>query len=133
VEYYAQDKTEVVGENNLYQCHFVNHISHTDWPGIEPSTWAMAQSLSIRCCNRDKTQCSFGTRETCKNFHSLVRCCRRSRSLSFCIAFCCWCLMKCATVLLVPEHHDYQLDANKRMFMFFMPTVYFCNTVVERS
>jgi hypothetical protein len=124
VEYYAQGKTEVVGKNNLYHWHFVHHKSHADWPGIEPATWVMAQSLSIRCCNQDKTEWSFGTRETLKNFQSVVRCCRRSRSLSFCSSFCCWCLMKCATALLVPEHHDYQLDANERMFIFFMPTVF---------
>jgi hypothetical protein len=39
-------------EKNLSQCHFVNHKSHTDWPGREPgpprwwgrrlTTWAMA-------------------------------------------------------------------------------------------
>jgi hypothetical protein len=23
-------------ENDLFQCHFVNHKSHMDWPGIEP-------------------------------------------------------------------------------------------------
>ena len=28
--------TKVLGENNLSHCHFANHVSHEDWPEVEP-------------------------------------------------------------------------------------------------
>jgi hypothetical protein len=33
---YTDGKTEVLGEKNLSQCHFVQYMSHMVWPGIEP-------------------------------------------------------------------------------------------------
>jgi hypothetical protein len=36
VEWNRQGETEVLGGENLSQCHFVDHKSQIFWPGIEP-------------------------------------------------------------------------------------------------
>jgi hypothetical protein len=40
-------ETKVLGEN-LLQCHYVHHIAHLTWSGIEPSLLSFSQSLSLR-------------------------------------------------------------------------------------